>query len=177
MTGLEGLHKKAQKGIGKALEPGEEVLVAESGQQSALVATNKRIYVCKWGITTGTGAFFGSQVNSWDLLNVSGIEYRKGVVTKAIVIRTPGTLAVTKFGPMDKGRDSVWEAPNALFVKEEADETVGKLRQLVAKHQSPTAPAAAADPATQIRNLAALRDEGLLTSEEFEAKKRQILGM
>ena len=33
------------------------------------------------------------------------------------------------------------------------------------------------DPADQIRRLAELRDDGLITAEEFEAKKRQILGL
>jgi hypothetical protein len=32
------------------------------------------------------------------------------------------------------------------------------------------------DLATQIRQLAGLRDEGLLTDEEFQAKKTQLLG-
>jgi hypothetical protein len=42
------------------------------------------------------------------------------------------------------------------------------------------APAAADqvdDEAAQIRQLAALRDQGLLTEEEFAAKKKQILGI
>jgi len=33
------------------------------------------------------------------------------------------------------------------------------------------------DEAAQIRQLAALRDQGLLTEEEFAAKKKQILGI
>lgn len=45
----------------------------------------------------------------------------------------------------------------------------------------PPAPAVPAegpiDAADQIRKLAALKDEGLITSDEFEAKKRQILGL
>jgi hypothetical protein len=45
---------------------------------------------------------------------------------------------------------------------------------------SPPPPAAAAPPAdyiTQLERLGALRDQGILTNEEFEAKKKQILGM
>lgn len=33
------------------------------------------------------------------------------------------------------------------------------------------------DVADQIRKLAALRDDGLITSEEFDAKKKQLLGL
>ena len=40
------------------------------------------------------------------------------------------------------------------------------------------APAPAADDTTvQLQQLAALKDQGILTQEEFDAKKRQILGI
>ena len=45
-------------------------------------------------------------------------------------------------------------------------------------YEQPPAPAAEVDDeAAQIRQLAALRDQGLLTEEEFTAKKKQILGI
>ncbi|MCL4267382.1 MAG: SHOCT domain-containing protein [Anaerolineae bacterium] len=42
---------------------------------------------------------------------------------------------------------------------------------------SPAAPTPPADYITQLERLGALRDQGILTNEEFEAKKKQILGM
>jgi predicted Zn-dependent peptidase len=39
------------------------------------------------------------------------------------------------------------------------------------------APPAADDTAAQLQQLAALRDQGILTEEEFTAKKQQILGI
>ena len=43
----------------------------------------------------------------------------------------------------------------------------------------PSAPAAAAPPddMAQIQQLATMKDQGLLTEEEFQAKKKQILGI
>ena len=123
MSGLDNLHKKAKKGIGDALEPGEEVLVAQEGEYGALVATKRRILVCKWGVTSGSA--FGKQVSSWDLSNVSGIEHRKGMTTESIVVQAAGAAPVSKFGRMDKGAGSVWEAPNAIFVKKKVQETRG----------------------------------------------------
>jgi hypothetical protein len=37
-------------------------------------------------------------------------------------------------------------------------------------------PAPAADPVTELRELAKLRDDGILTEEEFAEQKRKILG-
>jgi hypothetical protein len=42
---------------------------------------------------------------------------------------------------------------------------------------SATTPPAAASPADQLRELASLRDDGIITEEEFEAKKKQLLGL
>jgi hypothetical protein len=180
MAGLDELDKKAKKAIGEALEPDEEVLVARNGEHGAIVATNRRILVCKWGLTTGSA--FGKQVNTWDLSNVSGIEHRKGMTTEAIVVQAAGAAPVTKFGRMDKGSGSVWHAANAIFVKktkQDDQDVVGTLRRLVADHQGAGTRAAmpSADPVEQVRKLGQLRDEGLITEDEFQAKKRELLGL
>ena len=40
----------------------------------------------------------------------------------------------------------------------------------------PAAPVEQEDPIAQLRELAKLRDDGILTEEEFAAEKRKILG-
>jgi hypothetical protein len=47
---------------------------------------------------------------------------------------------------------------------------------IAARSALPGSPAPA-DPADQIRQLAQLRDEGLITEDEFQAKKTQLLGL
>jgi hypothetical protein len=42
---------------------------------------------------------------------------------------------------------------------------------------APPAPAAAADYAAELEQLAQLKAQGIITEEEFEAKKKQILGI
>jgi len=46
-----------------------------------------------------------------------------------------------------------------------------------AAYAAPAAPAGGDDMAAQIEELAKLKDQGLLTEEEFAAKKKQILGI
>jgi hypothetical protein len=45
--------------------------------------------------------------------------------------------------------------------------------------QAPPPPAAPAEPdyAAELAKLAQLRDQGVITAEDFEAKKKQILGI
>jgi hypothetical protein len=49
-------------------------------------------------------------------------------------------------------------------------------QQAYAAQQAPAAPAAP-DYAAELQQLAALKGQGRLTEEEFEAKKKQILGI
>jgi hypothetical protein len=51
--------------------------------------------------------------------------------------------------------------------------------QAQSTEQTPADAASTAEPAyiEQLQQLAALRDQGILTDEEFEAKKKQILGL
>jgi hypothetical protein len=52
----------------------------------------------------------------------------------------------------------------------------GRQQAAAAAPVAPEAPAAE-DPLLQIQKLGALKDQGLLTEEEFTAKKAQILGI
>jgi hypothetical protein len=47
------------------------------------------------------------------------------------------------------------------------------------EYAPPPPPAAPAEPdyAAELQKLAALRDQGIISDEDFEAKKKQILGL
>ena len=45
------------------------------------------------------------------------------------------------------------------------------------KEKPKKAAAKESDPTTQIRKYAKLRDDGLITEEEYQAKKKEILGL
>ena len=59
---------------------------------------------------------------------------------------------------------------------QEASEQQMAEQQAYAAQQAPAAPAAP-DYAAELQQLAALKGQGLITEEEFEAKKKQILGI
>jgi hypothetical protein len=62
--------------------------------------------------------------------------------------------------------------------KADVDRLVKSIRDRLAIGQAAmTAPSASPSTADEIRQLAALRDEGLLTADEFEQKKTRLLGL
>ena len=179
MTDMSSLHRKAQQAIGGAIDVSETVLIAQPGESAALVLTDRRVFIFKWGVQSGL--MFGSQLNSWDLAQITGVEFRKGMTTKSIVIQSAGAQPITKFGRLDSGSESVWEAPNALFIsyRWQEERIVATLRRMVADHQRVGSRGVhpSDDSADQIRKFAGLRDEGIISEDEFQAKKQAILGI
>ena len=67
-----------------------------------------------------------------------------------------------------------WSRPTGLVLALAA----GALGLSACTTTTDTAPPAAEDPVvTQLRQLAGLRDSGILTEQEFAAKKAQVLGI
>jgi Short C-terminal domain len=91
--------------------------------------------------------------------------------------RGPGIIgtAVVVGGAAHMGAKSAQRSQAAA--QQQADQNA---QQAVPQtQQAPEAPAAPAelDEAAQIQKFAALKGQGLITDEEFEAKKKQILGI
>jgi hypothetical protein len=176
---LNSLKPAVREAIQSNLQPGETVEVLLVGEwNQTLVATSKRAFIFKKGLMTGS--FFRKQATSWDFRNISGIELHRSMTMAAVVIQVPGVAPVTEIGRLSKGPNSVWEAPNAVVVNSaaSAEPLVARLRELIAQAQSPTSSVPAndrPDAIEQIRKLAELRDAGILSEAEFEAKKRQLL--
>ncbi|MEK5272595.1 DUF4429 domain-containing protein [Aeribacillus sp. FSL K6-8394] len=62
------------------------------------------------------------------------------------------------------------QQPDFEKIKAAIEEKINELHQ-------PTAQSAPVDVADQIKKLAELKDSGIITEEEFEAKKKQLLGI
>ena len=93
--------------------------------------------------------------------------------------RGPGLIgtAVVVGGAAHMGAKSAQRSDAAA--QQEAAQSAQVADMQAQPAQPPAAPAAppADDDAAQIQKYATLKDQGLLTEEEFEAKKRQILGI
>ena len=67
--------------------------------------------------------------------------------------------------------------PQPLSAEEEAALAGQEAAQPAAAAPAAPAPSGEADYIAELEKLADLRDRGIITSEEFEAKKKQLLGL
>ena len=178
----EKLKKKVKQGLEANVSPNEVIRVIVVGAHGqAIIGTDTRAFVCKPGFMAG--ASFGAEVTSWGYQNLLGVQLHKGMMTGSVVLQGPGQSGKKSsyWGGKD---DDPAKAPNAIPVAgnwKTVNERVARLRQLIdASHAGPSpgssGTASVASPADELRKLADLHTEGLLTSEEFEAAKAKILG-
>lgn len=82
--------------------------------------------------------------------------------------------AQSKGGILDAARDE-----NTVMFKQSQQEEFERMRMEIERLRGITKPTATrpASSLDEIERLGELRDKGLITEEEFQAKKRQILGL
>jgi Bacterial PH domain/Short C-terminal domain len=163
MSKVEKLTKEAQA----ALMEGERVLDATTGmvgvhrmgqdthRNGAVIVTDRRVVL------------FSKKMAGYDLQDfafglLSSVEHKKGL--------TYGNLTFSAAG----SQNDVRQVPKA---------DVERIAQLIrekmatAHSGSQSVPTTQGGVADEIRKLSALRDEGLITADEYEAKKKQLLGL
>lgn len=183
-TWHKGLHPKAVEAVQQTLAPDEHVrLVIHGASNQAIIATDRRALVFKKGFMAG--ASFGSEVASWTYRNLVGVQIHTGMMSGAVILQGPGqTGARTSNWKGDDSDPNL--APNAIPLTRPFDVArtrVAELARLIDEANrpsaAPTQPASAAPTDTiadELRKLADLREEGVLTDAEFASLKSRLLG-
>jgi hypothetical protein len=180
------LHKKARRALDENLAPGEEIRVilnmGRRARRAAIIATDRRLFVFKTG--AAAGATFGSKFASFDYRNVSGVSLHTGAMTGSAVIDVAGAAPVGS-SYWGKRNNDPWKAQNAIPIVrpyDRAKEQVAAIRLLITDWHDRVGPSRgtlvendAPDVVGQIKRLGELRETGLITLEEFEAKKTDLL--
>jgi hypothetical protein len=156
-----------------ALTAGEQVIDATTGMIQVRrmgndTARNGVVLVTDRRVVLFTKKLGGYDMQDFAYGLLSSVDHKRGMM----------------YGELDLAA-----AGDRSHVKQMPKDDVERIAQLIrdkmaAAHQGgqpgavSSGPASAQpDTATEIRNLAGLRDEGLITAEEFEAKKKQLLGL
>lgn len=165
MAGLSDKKKEQLlRDAAPALTEGEEVIDCTTGsievrrmgsntkRQGTIIVTDRRVIL------------FSKKLGGYDVQDyayglLTSVDHKKGMAF--------GNLDLAAAGD----RSHV-----TLINKDDIERVAQAIRQRVAQTHVPAQPSPP-DVADQIRKLASLLDEGILSAEEFEAKKRQLLGL
>lgn len=141
--------------LGPAEIPERAVKGTLNSGNGLLVATGHRAIFIDKGIV-------GLKVEEFPYSKISSIQYKVGMLLGEIAIHTAGNSAEIK-----------------NVQKAETKEFAEWLRTRIASTDASAAaaPAAAPDPMEQLAKVAELHKAGILTDEEFAAKKKQLLGL
>ena len=154
-------NRKEILALPSVLNDDEDVLDLVSGSYAGgsgiLVATQTRL------IFMDKGMLYGLRVEDFPYIKISSIQYQTGLLLGTITIFTSGNKAEIKNVEKQFTRSF---AEGARVRISAADQP---------KRESPSA--VSPSGIDDLERLASLRNKGILTEEEFIAKKRQILGI
>jgi hypothetical protein len=147
------------KNLEAQMRPGERVLELGQGsyekESGLVVLTNQRLFFFQ------KAAMFGERIEEFSLSAISSISLNKGMSGEVLTVHASGNNAEIK--NLMPGRGSaIADAFN--LQKSQSSGAV-----------APTAVASDVDPMAQLEKLAALRDKGIISDQDFEAKKAEIL--
>lgn len=161
---------RQQKQINQAsqvLQPDEVIIDATKGiirvtRMGQRTSRNGTILVTDRRVILFTKKLGGYEMNDHVYGLLTALDYKKGIIY--------GNLTLAASGD----RTHISQIP-----KEDIERLVKNIRDrmAVASHASRQAAHAPQSMSDEIQKLAALRDQGILTDEEFTAKKRQMLGI
>jgi hypothetical protein len=178
-TPLDALPAKARKHLEPQIHDGEEVIAVINGMSSqAIVALQTRLFIVKPGLMAGST--FGARVTSFDYRNITAIEVNKKLVTAVIEVIAAGYQGSmpTHFWSSKEGADP-YKLSNCLPLgraeADKAEPVLAQIRQLVAQLQNPAHQTTSPGVADELAKLAELRQQGILSADEFDAAKRRVL--
>lgn len=177
---LEKLHKRARTPVAAALAAGEEVRHWVQGNSHHTMAlTDRRVIVVKPGMLAG--ATFGAKVTSYSLDEISAVEVIKRLGTSWIVIRSAGVAFVDP--TIKNGNTDGYKLPNVIPTGSAgaAQDFARAVSAMKEARKGPAQPnpqtsATTKSVADELAKLAALRDQGVLSDEEFTIQKKRLLG-
>jgi hypothetical protein len=131
---LTRLHRKAKAALAESILPGETPLVVIHGAgNSAIIATDRRVFVFKIGVKSGTP--FGYRFRDFEYESVMRVDEHRETKEGVVVIHAPLKISSCPSYWAD-GRDDPWRARNAIPLEPDAPRAardVGAISDLVAE--------------------------------------------
>lgn len=166
--------RKELKTLPSYLNEGEHIAHLTSGSYNGkaglIVATDRRVLFLSAGV-------MGSQFEDIPLSKITSVQQSSAMLSASLVVHASGTkVEISNVIPKDAAK-TLAEYVRARTSDHPPATTATTAAPATAATSATSVPASEPDVTDQIRKLAELRDEGLLTDEEFAAKKRNLLGL
>ena len=172
--------------VNELLSPGEIIHVKLKGAyKEALVCTDRRVLIVKKGFMTGQTLGANSFQQSYQ--SIAGAQVKFGALSGYFEVSSGGMQNTSKSYWSNKKGDDPKQAPNCVSLSSKKDterfrEAVAFIMEHIHSLSAP-APVAAAPSAqdssdaimASIKKLSELHEAGILTDDEFGAKKAELL--
>lgn len=158
-------------------------IALQGGVKEYLYATDDAIYIIKKGYMTGHT--FGDGVYRIPYQNITNVSVEYHFLSGYLEVSTNGMQAEAKsYWSTDRKTDPK-KAPNCITILNKKDaqgfqKAADKILKMAAEVQSTNynaSPAIETDYTDELIKLKDLVDAGVITQNEFNAKKKQILGL
>ena len=146
--------KKSLKVIIDNLMPNEKILIATScngeSKAGALAVTDKRVIF-------GTKILFSSQVKDFEINKITSLNYKSDFMNKLIIQGSSDKIVIS------------------AIEKKAGQKIVNKIKEIQNKDSSSNQ--TPENGFADLEKLADLKEKGIITEDEFNAKKKSILGL
>ncbi|WP_191985901.1 SHOCT domain-containing protein [Levilactobacillus lindianensis] len=157
------------------------VIALRGTNKEYLIATNDQVAIIKTGFMTGHT--LGSGVFRMPYSNITNAQVDYHMLSGYFEIAAGGVQNTAK-NYWSTGSDSPQESPNTITLTGDALrqhflQAADLINNYVALSHQPQAAVASPtqDPVDEIRKFKGLLDDGIITQEEFDTKKKQLLGL
>lgn len=162
--------------ITKTIVQDEEILATAVGLGGDfLLVTNKKVAIIKKGPAAWATGGFGLKTKSFILSNIASTDVHKRLMTCDLEIVSAGMVEKSHGGFFSSaGSESIFQFEQQHY--EDMLNLVNDIRALIYSAKSPpAAQAVGLDIPSQIEKLAKLKEQGIISTEEFETKKQDLL--
>lgn len=133
----------------------EDILIVTScnrgSNPGAIAVTNKRVIF-------GTKVLFKSEIKDFDIKKITSVNYMSNLTNKLIIRGSFDGIEITS------------------IEKNAGQQIVNKIKE-IQDSEDPSNNQATSGGLGDLEKLAELKDKGIITEEEFNAKKKSILGL
>ena len=173
---VEDIKGTSRKILDENLPPGEPLHVFMEGVKGqSVAATERSLMIIKTGFGAG-GVGFGKKCKIFPYEHITSIDCDKGMLQGRLQVSAAGTHE--ERGGYFTG---AFRAENVVNFNagsyRKFQVATNRIRELIDAYKSARGAASPSPDSIpdQIKKLAELRDAGILTAEEFEGKKQQLL--